>query len=133
MPHYSLLIKGAPPIILIGTMTERQPPRPKVIPFAESARECMALVRKLAQKTENVMLSRHAKERMELRGFTNMEVIQALRIGDCHDNPVPGDNPGEVKVKVVRQVPGGRTMGVITLIVKNETRLLVKTVEWEDA
>ena len=113
-------------------MTDEKKPQPTVIPFEKRARDCMQTVRDLAQDSQNVALGRHARDRMEERGITNMEVIKALRFGDILGEPVPGDNPGEVKVKVVRYHGGGRTMGVVTLIVKNGTRLFVKTVEWED-
>lgn len=113
-------------------MTKDTKSQPKVIPFEKRSRDFMRTVRALAQDSQNVALGAHTRKRMAERGITNMDVIKALRLGDIHDAPEPGDNPGEVKVKVVRYHGGGRTMGVVTLIVKDETRLFVKTVEWED-
>lgn len=43
----------------------------------------------------------------------------------------PGNGPGELKVKLVRQMRGQREVGVVVITLKSKY-LLVKTVEWED-
>ena len=68
---------------------------------------------------------------MELRSITRLDVIRVLTRGHIEGQIVPGENPGEWKCKVVANVKGNRDVGVVTLVIGNDT-LLVKTVEWED-
>ncbi len=90
-----------------------------------------ATIRHIAEVDRQIYLSCHAKERMEQRSITRLDVIRVLRRGHI-DGPIePGDGPGEWKCKVVANVRGSRDIGVVTLIIGSD-RILVKTVEWED-
>lgn len=90
-----------------------------------------ATIRKLAEEDRNVYLSFHAKERMDLRSITRIDVIRVLKRGHIDGDIVAGQSQGEWKCKVVANVRGSRDIGVITLVIGGD-RLLVKTVEWED-
>jgi Domain of unknown function (DUF4258) len=100
----------------------RLPPRPEVL---------RDLVHRLASDTAKIKWSRHALERMTERSITDQMTIEVLRFGSLKGDVVPGDNPDELIVKMVRQIKGHREVGVVVVTVKS-LHLLVKTVEWED-
>jgi hypothetical protein len=88
-------------------------------------------IRKIAEKSEAVLFSPHALERMAERGLTDVEVIRALRFGSVSGLPWHEPDIGGRGCKVVFLPRGGRAVGVITVVLE-EMELLVKTVEWED-
>ena len=103
----------------------------RVVPMRPRLNELHATVRRLAEEDRKVYLSNHAKERMDLRSITRIDVIRVLRRGHLDGDIVAGQSPGEWKCKVVANVRGSRDIGVVTLVIGGD-RLLVKTVEWED-
>lgn len=90
-----------------------------------------AEVRRIATEDCNVYLSDHAKERMEQRSISRLDVMRVLTTGHIDGDIMPGQRAGEWKCKVTAPVKGSREVGVITLLVGFE-KLLIKTVEWED-
>ena len=88
-------------------------------------------IRDIAANSGNVIIGAHAKERMVERGIFRPDIDRILRTGDVSDEPEPAEL-GEWKCKVTRAIRGGRTAGVVTLILRGGKRLFVKTVEWED-
>ena len=68
---------------------------------------------------------------MDERGIENRVALNVLRKGYIKGAITPGKDAGEWKAKIVRQVPGRREVGVVTILVKNRS-VFVKTVEWED-
>lgn len=68
---------------------------------------------------------------MEERGIPIRIALTVIREGVVMGEIELGKNPGEWKLKVVRNVKGRRDVGVVLLLVRN-TRIDVKTVEWED-
>jgi hypothetical protein len=91
----------------------------------------MAQIRKIAKDSRMVLFSDHALQRMELRGFTDLDVLRVLRMGELRGNAEPGMGTGEWKCKIVAKKPGQREIGVVALTIRKE-RLLIKTVEFED-
>ena len=87
-------------------------------------------IREIAQATENVILGMHARQRMVEREIFDVDVFKVLRSGFVDDAPELTDR-NEWQCKVTLKIRGGRTAGVITIILR-EGRLFVKTVEWED-
>jgi hypothetical protein len=85
----------------------------------------------MAAKSENVSFGKHARERMEERGITDREAIRVLRTGELRGDIETGTKRGEWKCKFVAPIKGSREIGVITIVLVN-SRLFVKTVEWED-
>ena len=83
-----------------------------------------------AQRSEMVILGTHARERMQEREIDDADVLRVLRQGIVVDAPEPAE-PGEWKCKIVRRIRGSRDVGVVTIILR-DSRLFVKTVEWED-
>lgn len=87
-------------------------------------------IRETAANSDNVILSDHALERMEQRGFVDIQVFDVLRSGVVIEAPTQTEYR-EWKCKIVKKLRGAREAGVVTIILHNG-RLLVKTVEWED-
>ena len=98
--------------------------------FRLTVREAESRIHKAAERTEYIIFGRHALERMEERGITDAQVFEVLRTGQVTEAPTQAE-VGEWKCKVVKQLRGGREVGVITIILRN-AKLFVKTVEWED-
>jgi hypothetical protein len=87
-------------------------------------------IRKIAEVSENVLLSTHAREQMAAREIFDVDVFRVLRQGYVDEAPELTEF-NEWKCKVTLKIRGGRTAGVITIILHNG-KLFVKTVEWED-
>ena len=68
---------------------------------------------------------------MDERGITTLDVLRVLRTGDIVGKIEAGKNLGEWKCKVVERRKRAREIGVATVVI-NATRLMIKTVEWED-
>lgn len=86
-------------------------------------------IHEIAQKTENVILGTHARERMSEREILDIDVFRVLRGGYVDDAPEQTEF-NEWKCKISLKIKGGRTAGVVTIILHNG-KLFVKTVEWE--
>ena len=87
-------------------------------------------IREIAQITENVIWGTHARERMHEREIFDVDVLRVLREGYVDDAPELTER-NEWKCKVTLKIRGGRTAGVVTIILHNG-KLFVKTVEWEN-
>lgn len=84
-----------------------------------------------AKTSFNILLTRHAKERMSERDIVRQDVDRALQGGCVVGEPEPA-NEGEWKCKIVLPIKGrSRDLGVV-VILRPDGRLAVKTVEWED-
>lgn len=89
-----------------------------------------ALVRAIAVDTSKVIIGDHAKQRMEEREISDIELYRILQSGHVMEEPSQTEYK-EWKCKVVKTVKGNREAGVVTIILKNRM-LFVQTVEWED-
>lgn len=89
------------------------------------------LIHRLAANSRNIAWSAHALQRMGERDITDLVAVDVLRTGSIQGEIEPGSNPGEWKVKMVKEVKGRRKVGVVVITMRNE-RLFVKTAEWED-
>lgn len=77
------------------------------------------------------MFTHHALERMDERGITTTTTLDVLRNGRAKGEVREGKKDGDWIVKIVRNVLGGRDVGVVTAVVR-KGQLVVITVEWED-
>ena len=93
--------------------------------------QAQQMVRSRAADEDNINITLHAYERMEERGFIDIDIHRILQRGHIDDAPEPGENEGEWMCKVTYKLKGQREAGVITVIMLDGT-LLVVTVEWED-
>jgi hypothetical protein len=91
----------------------------------------LGTIQKAAAESKNVSFSSHALDRMEERGITTLDALRVLRTGEIKGGIESGQNAGEWKCKMVKQIKGTREVGVITIVMRSG-RLFVKTVEWED-
>ena len=98
--------------------------------LALSAKRAEDRVRQFVADSGNVILSNHAIQRMEQRGFDDTDVHNILRKGIVEDAPEE-IRDGDWKCKVTMRMKGGRHAGVVTIIL-SRGKLLVMTVEWED-
>ena len=106
-------------------------PGGRLIQLRPKLADLHATIRRIAVEDRRVYLSEHAKERMEIRSITRVDVIRVLKRGHIDGSIDPGNHAGEWKCKVIANVKGSREIGVVTLVIGQE-RILVKTVEWED-
>ncbi|MBI5912643.1 MAG: DUF4258 domain-containing protein [Betaproteobacteria bacterium] len=65
-------------------------------------------IREIAQKTENVILGTHARERMSEREILDIDVFRVLREGYVDDAPELTER-NEWKCKIALKIKGGRT------------------------
>lgn len=101
------------------------------LPTAAVLGRMLGEIRTLAKDSEKVLFSSHAIKRMALRGLTDVEAINVLRLGEIKGLPWHEPDIGGRACKVVFRPRGSRVIGVVTVIL-DVTGLLVKTVEWED-
>lgn len=97
------------------------------------ARQLIAVIRSLVAAVDIVLLD-HAEERMIERDIDIMDVLKVLKTGDVVGPIEPGISEHEWKCKVTaspRYPESVREIGVVTIVVRS-SRLLIKTVEWED-
>jgi hypothetical protein len=101
---------------------DSRPPRPERL---------VAIIRFLADQSDRVILSEHARERMEERDILDIDVFRVLRHGVI-DGPIePGKRTDEWRCKMVNRIRGAREVGVVTVVIKKK-QLFIVTVEWED-
>ena len=89
-----------------------------------------AIIRQAARDSDNVIFGDHALERMLERGFSDEEIIKALRTAIVMEDPTRTGR-GEWQCKVVKRLRGVRDVGIVTIILLSG-KLFLKTVEWED-
>lgn len=102
------------------------------LPTARIVAPLSRTIREYAAVSERVFFSNHARERMEEREITDIEVIRVLKFGEIAGQPWREEKSEDMACKVVMRQAGGRILGVVTIVVTLTERLLIKTVEWED-
>jgi hypothetical protein len=100
-----------------------------VAPMRLTPSVAQSRIRKIAQDSENVILGNHARERMVEREIFDVDVFRIIRNGYVKGQPELTDFK-EWKCKIVLKIRGGRTAGVVTVLL-HSGKLFVKTVEWE--
>jgi hypothetical protein len=102
------------------------------VPLTPKPRDLIKIVRRLAAEGR-ISYTRHAEqERMPERGIDFVDVESVFRLGDISGSIEPGSKIGEWKCVVVgKPKSNAREMGVVTIVVQ-QSRLIVKTVEWMD-
>ena len=120
---------------MIASMTDDATP-PKISSFKPRPHQLEKTIRTLAVNSANVRwqattYETHAAGRQDWRDITDRMMFEVLRTGYLKGDIEPGQNPGEWKAKMCKQMKGRREVGVVTVVIRNE-RLFIKTVEWED-
>lgn len=93
-------------------------------------KQAEAAIRALALTSERVVITDHAAERMEQRGFDTTDLFRVLTKGSVFQAPALTEH-GDWKCKVVMRLRGTRDAGVVTVIARGNT-LVIITMEWED-
>src|SRR3989304_2739531 len=109
---------------------QNNPPKSNVATMRLTPHVVEFRIQKIAKVTENVIFGNHARQRMGERDMTDVDVLRVLRTGSIEGWPEATER-NEWKCKMVLKMRGGRTAGVITIILHGN-KLFVKTVEWED-
>jgi hypothetical protein len=105
----------------------------RIVSFLRTPEERLArTIRKNAMDSANVVLSPHARQRMDERDISDADILQILRNGDLRGGAEQTRERNGQKVKMVYRLRGNRDAGVVTTVFSNATRLIVVTVEWED-
>lgn len=113
-------------------MTKRPAPTANLIVFRPRPEMLLKTIRRLLDAGRIAYLDHSILERMPERGFDVQDVRHVLRTGMVAGPIEAGVKAGEWKVKVVSWLEGtSRKMGVVVIVVR-ESRLLIKTTEWED-
>jgi hypothetical protein len=96
--------------------------------------EAERIIRERCKDTHNVRIGVHAYQRLiERSGVQEIlqeDVYWILETGTVESDPV--FEKGAWKVVVVKRMPGTRDAGAVTLFVRDDDALFVKTVEWMD-
>ena len=82
-------------------------------------------VRVLARDSANVVVGRHAGQRMALRDIALDEVLRVLRCGSCDEDPQPGHG-SDWRARVVGSATGREI--VVAIAVTAQRKLVVVTV-----
>src|SRR4051812_19390988 len=106
------------------------PPKSNVARYRLTPGIAQQRIRLIALNSEAVILGTHARERMIERDIVDIDVFRVLRTG-CIEGLPELTEQDEWKCKMVHQIRGGRSAGVVTIILQGQ-RLFIKTVEWED-
>ena len=114
-----------------GKIWERMGTKVLSLVTAMNARRAEEVIRKIAVNDTAIQFTTHAQERMEERDISLADVVRVLRNGTVEEPPKAGKGKDEWKAKVIRHQRGCRDIGVVTLVVREST-LLILTVEWED-
>lgn len=94
--------------------------------------EAEQLIRERAARgrTGGVIFTDHAWDRVDERDITREDVFRILREGFCQ---TPEKNEeGEWQVIVTKRVKGQREAGAVTIILEDDEKLIIRTVEWMD-
>jgi hypothetical protein len=102
----------------------------RVVPLRLTSSQAERIIRQLATDSAKVVVTGHAQDRMEERGFSDHDLFAVLRSGMVVGWPERTPE-SEWKCKVVKRITGHREAGVITVIAKGDL-LIIVTMEWED-
>ena len=101
----------------------------KPVPLRLVAARAEKLIRELAADSSNVVITSHARDRMEERDFTDHDLMRVL--GFVTSDP-ERTSEGDWKCKMVRRLAGaGQREGGAVVVIRRH-RLIVVTMEWED-
>lgn len=93
--------------------------------------EAERIIRSRAGETGNVVFTFHTDDRSDERDFTRSDIFQMLRAGHCLDAPARNEN-GDWQVIGAYRLAGSRDAGAVTVILEDQEKLVIRTVEWMD-
>lgn len=95
-----------------------------------NTKEAEKKIHEISNNSGNVIITTHALERMEERGFVSQDLFGILREGYVDSEPVYDSEKGNWKYKITKRIDTVREAGVVTAIVDN-FKLIIITIEWE--
>lgn len=96
-----------------------------------SKKEAEQKIHEISLNSKNVIITDHAKERMEERGFVTQDLFGILREGYVDSEAVLDKDKNNWKYKITKRIDTIREAGVVTAIVDDYKRLVIITIEWE--
>ena len=96
-----------------------------------SKKEAEQKIHEISLNSRNVIVTDHAKERMEERGFVTQDLFGILREGYVDSEAVLDKDKNNWKYKITKRIDTIREAGVVTAIVDDYKRLIIITIEWE--
>ena len=82
----------------------------------------------IAQDPNNVVLKIHAKERMEERGITILDVLYVLRNGFVCEMPIPATREVFFKYKIEIKTQNSKNRIVRAVVIPDGSALIVKII-----
>lgn len=111
------------------------------IPFRRPVRwdalrsdEAQKTINEWSADTSRVVITDHAFDRIDERDADVLDTITVYRVlqtGTVLDDPVRNEK-GHWQATVAKRMPGGRDVCVVTVIVRDDRTLIVRTVMWRD-
>jgi len=96
-----------------------------------NAEQAEKTIHEIAVNPINIILTDHAKERMEERDFSISDLLYVLRDGYVDEEPLIDQDKGSYVCKITHKLNSVRHAGVITAIIDKNKKLLIITMEWE--
>jgi hypothetical protein len=98
--------------------------------------EAERVIRAWAQDTSRILISDHAfdrlGERFDEEPLDTPTVYRILKVGRVQGDPIRNER-GHWQATMVLRMPGGRDAGAVTVILREDRKLIVRTVMWEDS
>jgi hypothetical protein len=116
---------------MVDPIPIRRPPR------WESLRsdEAENIIREWSKDTDRVIITDHAFERIEQRSSPELvdtpTIYRILQTGQVFGEPTKNEK-GHWQAIMAARMPGGREACAVTVIVREDHTLIVRTVMWKD-
>jgi hypothetical protein len=117
----------------VTSRVTRIPSRRPIRWTALRADEAQRVIRDWAQDTGRVIITDHAFDRLDERGpeIDTPTVYRILRTGQVFEQPIRNER-GHWQAIMIARMPGGREAGTVTVILREDAVLIVRTVMWMD-
>ena len=93
--------------------------------------EAERVVREYAEDSANIIFGTHSLDREEERDISTTECLRILREGFVEPEPKMNKN-GEWEVIVTKTLRTQRSASAVTIILREDKKLFVKTLMWRD-
>ena len=108
-------------------------PFPPIRPWEKyGSSEAEYEIRLRVETTNNVILGLHAGERIEERGIDRATLFNVLRHGHVDPDSMKLNERGDWECRVTQRVKGHREACAVTIIVRADKTLFIKTAMWID-
>ena len=116
---------------MVDPIPIKRPPRWEKLRSDEAEK----LIREWSQDTDRVVITDHAFERSDERSAIEIvdtpTIYRILQTGQVFGDPTKNEK-GHWQATMMARMPGGREACAITVIVREDRTLIVRTVMWKD-